>query len=136
MTVPADVQARFAAFMARMAARGVALPVQVYGKRPQRTPLGAPVGRSLQLLATLTAYEDLGGGSSDIRQEGRPAEDTTTIYFPPDPNLSPANFTDRWVVIPGESPRQYRVLSCQTYGPYTAASLVAGGLGDAAGNTR
>jgi hypothetical protein len=136
MSVPADIQARFANFMARMLSRGVAVPVQVYGKTSVYNGAGAAVGRQTQLLSTLSAYEDLGGGSADVRQEGKPFEDTTAIYFAPDASLTPANFSQRWVVIPGESPRQYRILACQSYGPYTMASLVAGGVSDAAGNTK
>lgn len=136
MPVPAGLQARFANFIVFMLTRGVTVPVAVFSKVTTYDQNNAPNGRQLQQIASFDAYEDLGGGSSEPHQEGQPIEDTTAIYFAPDASLTPANFSERWVVIAGESSRQYRITACQSFGPYVMASLVAGAVGDAAGNTR
>lgn len=135
-SVPADIATRMAALLARMTARGMTEPIEVWGKATTYAPDGVtPIARPFTLLGTLTGYVATGGGTVQIGPDGTRQYVADTAYFPPDPNgwLTEANQTARELVLPTRSSARRRIRAYQVVGPYAFAILEEGGIQDTAG---
>ncbi len=136
MSLPVDVTARFTALMNRMGARGVTQTVTVYAYATVTNASGQPAAKERAVVGTLQALVVIGGGSQQLGQEGARVQQNDQIGFIPTALLSPENYAQVWVSLPGQNAVMRRVISCQTFGPYTWCQLEAGSTSDKAGNMR
>jgi len=125
-----------AALLARMAARGMTEPIEIWGKTVQYGSDGiTPVARPFTLLGSVQGYVAVGGGTVQIGPDGTRQYVADTAYFVPDPNgwLTEENQTGRELVLPTRSGARRRIRVYQVVGPYAYAILEEGGLQDTAG---
>ena len=144
--VPADLAGRLGSMFGRMAARGMAETVTVYGTQSLKDAAGRPAARARAPLGSFTALVAAGGGSGQPSQEGMRESGTLECYYPlaalctdgatPVASLIAAGLSpERWIVRQGDA-RYWRITAYEQVGPYAWVTLATGGVADAAGGTK
>lgn len=136
MSVPADLVQRVGAIFARMTARGMTEPMQIYARTTQTDGSGNPVARPRTLVGTLTVHVTPGGGADQVAQEGMRASNIDQVYYPNDGSgiLTDANYPERWIILPTRNNAFRRVIFCKVIGPYYWIQIEEGATADMAGN--